>query len=122
MNTSPSSSDFTSYTWASTTPLAAGQTASAPAPTPAPVTPSYVSVNSTVTYTLSANLEALTLGGASLINGTGNDLNNTLSGIETVFFLTNQEFAAINATIVREIYNNKGAISAFVSNSHLLEA
>jgi pantetheine-phosphate adenylyltransferase len=49
-------------------------------------------------------------------------MNNTLSGIETVFFLTNQEFAAINATIVREIYNNKGAISAFVSNSHLLEA
>ena len=57
MNTSPSSSDFTSYTWASTTPLAAGQTASAPAPTPAPVTPSYVSVNSTVTnvYATSAN-------------------------------------------------------------------
>lgn len=57
MNTSPSSSDFTSYTWASTTPLAAGQTASAPAPTPAPVTPNYVSVNSTVTnvYATSAN-------------------------------------------------------------------
>jgi pantetheine-phosphate adenylyltransferase len=49
-------------------------------------------------------------------------MNNTLSGIETVFFLTNQEYAAINATIVREIYNNNGPISAFVSNSQLLEA
>ena len=49
-------------------------------------------------------------------------MNNTLSGIETVFFLTNQEYAAINATIVREIYNNNGPISAFVSNSQWLEA
>ena len=49
-------------------------------------------------------------------------MNNTLSGIETVFFLTNQEYAAINATIVREIYNNNGPISAFVTNSQLLEA
>lgn len=49
-------------------------------------------------------------------------MNNTLSGIETVFFLTNQEYAAINATIVREIYNNNGPISAFVSNSQFLEA
>lgn len=49
-------------------------------------------------------------------------MNNTLSGIETVFFLTNQEYAAINATIVREIYNNNGPISAFVSNNQLLEA
>jgi pantetheine-phosphate adenylyltransferase len=47
-------------------------------------------------------------------------MNNTLSGIETVFFLTDQEFSAINATIVREIYNNKGPISSFVSNSELL--
>lgn len=49
-------------------------------------------------------------------------MNNTLSGIETVFFLTNQEYAAINATIVREIYNNKGPISAFVTNSQFLKA
>lgn len=56
MNTSPSSSDFTSYTWASTTPLTAGQTASAPV-TPPVVTPNYVSVNNTVTnvYPTSAN-------------------------------------------------------------------
>jgi hypothetical protein len=32
MNTSPTASDFTGYTWASATPLAAGQTAAAPYP------------------------------------------------------------------------------------------
>ena len=60
MNTSPTSSDFTGYTWASTTPLAAGQTAGAPVTPPAP-TPTYVSVNSTVTnvYATSANSPAL---------------------------------------------------------------
>jgi hypothetical protein len=58
MNTSPSAGDFTGYTWASTTPLAAGQTAGAPVTPPAP---SYVSVNSTVTnvYATSANSPAL---------------------------------------------------------------
>jgi len=47
-------------------------------------------------------------------------MNNQLSGIETVFFLTDPEYAAINATIVREIYKNKGDISHFVTNPHLL--
>jgi pantetheine-phosphate adenylyltransferase len=47
-------------------------------------------------------------------------MNNQLSGIETVFFLTDPEFAAINATIVREIYKNNGDISLFVTNAHLL--
>ena len=37
-------------------------------------------VNSSVTYTLSANVENLTLTGASTINGTGNNLVNTLLG------------------------------------------
>lgn len=47
-------------------------------------------------------------------------MNTTLSGIETVFLLTNQEYSAINATIVREIYKNKGDISFFVTNANLL--
>ena len=47
-------------------------------------------------------------------------MNESLSGIETVFLLTDQEFAAINATIVREIFKNNGDISQFVTNVHLL--
>ncbi len=47
-------------------------------------------------------------------------MNESLSGIETVFLLTDQEFAAINATIVREIFKNNGDISQFVTNAHLL--
>jgi len=37
-------------------------------------------INSSVTYTLSANVENLTLMGALAINGTGNDLANSLAG------------------------------------------
>jgi len=37
-------------------------------------------VQSSITYTLSTNVENLTLTGASAINGTGNSLNNTLTG------------------------------------------
>lgn len=47
-------------------------------------------------------------------------MNDVLGGITTVFFLTDQEFGAINSTIVREIYKNNGDISHFVTNSHLL--
>ncbi len=38
------------------------------------------SVVATVTWTLGDNLETLTLGGTSAINGTGNDLNNAIVG------------------------------------------
>ena len=38
------------------------------------------SVQSSVTYTLSGNVENLTLTGSSALNGTGNDLNNILMG------------------------------------------
>lgn len=37
-------------------------------------------VKSSITYTLGANLENLTLTGSAAINGTGNDANNTLTG------------------------------------------
>lgn len=47
-------------------------------------------------------------------------MNHALSGIETVFFLTDPEFSAINSTIVREIHKNGGAIDKFVTNSNLL--
>ncbi|MEI6029803.1 MAG: cadherin-like domain-containing protein [Synechococcaceae cyanobacterium ELA739] len=37
-------------------------------------------VQSSITYGLAANIENLTLTGAAVINGTGNELNNTLTG------------------------------------------
>jgi len=37
-------------------------------------------VNSSATYTLTSNIENLTLSGVSAINGTGNVLNNRLTG------------------------------------------
>jgi pantetheine-phosphate adenylyltransferase len=47
-------------------------------------------------------------------------MNEMLTGIQTVFFLTDQPFAAINASIVREIHKNGGSIKAFVTNADLL--
>lgn len=47
-------------------------------------------------------------------------MNEMLSDIVTVFFLTDQAYSAINATIVREIFKNNGDISLFVTNAELL--
>ncbi|GAB5418745.1 MAG: pantetheine-phosphate adenylyltransferase [Crocinitomicaceae bacterium] len=47
-------------------------------------------------------------------------MNKSISGIETIFFLTDQEYAAINASIIREIYKNGGPIEAFVTNPEML--
>ncbi len=47
-------------------------------------------------------------------------MNKTLSGVETVFLLTDPEFGAISSSIVREIYKNQGDISLFVTNPQIL--
>ena len=46
--------------------------------------------------------------------------NDQISGIKSVFLLTRQEFGSINATIVRELYKNKGDISPFVTRPEML--
>lgn len=47
-------------------------------------------------------------------------MNYSISGIETVFFLTDQRYSAINSTIIREIHQNGGPIEAFVTKPELL--
>lgn len=47
-------------------------------------------------------------------------MNLAISGIETVFFMTDPSVAPISATIVREIARNKGDISSFVSEAAIL--
>lgn len=47
-------------------------------------------------------------------------MNKSISGIETVFFLTDQEYSAINASIIREIHKNGGPIDSFVTNPQML--
>lgn len=47
-------------------------------------------------------------------------MNQQLAGIETVFFMTDGNVAAISATIVREIAKNGGIIDSFVTNSSIL--
>jgi pantetheine-phosphate adenylyltransferase len=42
-------------------------------------------------------------------------------GVETVFFLTEQKYAAINSNIVREIHKNQGPIDKFVSSANFLK-
>ena len=41
-------------------------------------------------------------------------MNKTISGIETVFFLSDEKYSAINSSIIREMYINKAAIIDFV--------
>ena len=47
-------------------------------------------------------------------------MNFDISGIDTVFFLTEQKYSAINSSIIREIHKNNGPIDAFVTNPDLL--
>ncbi|MGB0933315.1 MAG: pantetheine-phosphate adenylyltransferase [Lishizhenia sp.] len=47
-------------------------------------------------------------------------MNLEISDVESVFFMTIPEYAAINATIVREIHKSGGKIDRFVTNADLL--
>lgn len=47
-------------------------------------------------------------------------MNFDMSGIDTVFFLTDQEFNAISSSIIREIYKNNAPIEQFVTKPELL--
>lgn len=47
-------------------------------------------------------------------------MNDQMSGLKSIFFLTKPEYGAINSTIVREIYKNGGKIDEFVTNVNLL--
>jgi pantetheine-phosphate adenylyltransferase len=47
-------------------------------------------------------------------------MNFDISGIDTVFFLTEQKYSAINSSIIREIHKNNGPINAFVTNPKIL--
>jgi len=47
-------------------------------------------------------------------------MNQALSNIETVIFLTNPEYSAISSSIIREIHRNDAPIDKFVSKAHLL--
>ncbi|WP_107037512.1 pantetheine-phosphate adenylyltransferase [Brumimicrobium mesophilum] len=44
-------------------------------------------------------------------------MNFEISGIESVFFMTDPEFTPINSTIVREIHKSGGKIDLFVTNA-----
>lgn len=47
-------------------------------------------------------------------------MNFDLSGIDTVFLLTEQKYSAISSSIIREIYKNNGPIESFVTNPQIL--
>lgn len=48
-------------------------------------------------------------------------MNHDIAGIETVFFLTDTEYSAVNSSIIREIYRNGADISKFVRLVDLLK-
>lgn len=47
-------------------------------------------------------------------------MNYDLSGIDTIFLLTEQKYSAISSSIVREIHANNGPMESFVTNPDLL--
>jgi pantetheine-phosphate adenylyltransferase len=47
-------------------------------------------------------------------------MNQEISGIESVFFMTVPEYTAINSNIVREIFKSGGSMDLFVTNAEIL--
>ena len=47
-------------------------------------------------------------------------INTAISGLETVFFLTDEKYSSLNSSIIRDLYLNKVDISAFVTSPELL--
>lgn len=47
-------------------------------------------------------------------------MNHKISGIESVFFITEPEYAAVSSTIIREIFKSGGNIDLFVTNPDIL--
>lgn len=48
-------------------------------------------------------------------------MNLDISGVETVFFITDANVSAVSSTIIRELYVNGMNIEQFVSNANLLK-
>jgi len=47
-------------------------------------------------------------------------INTAISGLETVFFLTDEKYSSLNSSIIRDLYLNKVDISHFVTSPELL--
>ena len=48
------------------------------------------------------------------------NMNKSMSEIQTIFLLTNEELSSISSSIVREIHKNGGDISLFVTEAQIL--
>ena len=47
-------------------------------------------------------------------------INTAISGLETVFFLTDEKYSSLNSSIIRDLYLNKVDISLVVTSPELL--
>ena len=47
-------------------------------------------------------------------------INTAISGLETVFFLTDEKYSSLNSSIIRDLYLNKVDISPSVTSPELL--
>jgi len=47
-------------------------------------------------------------------------INTAISGLETVFFLTDEKYSSLNSSIIRDLYLNKVDIAHFVTSPELL--